>query len=52
MLRLRAAAALGRDGRCPQAGDPLAGETIFRYVFGSIYGMGAFNGDPHRQLSL
>ncbi|MEZ5380192.1 MAG: AarF/ABC1/UbiB kinase family protein, partial [Microthrixaceae bacterium] len=31
----------------PQAERDLAGETIFRYVFGSIYGMGAFNGDPH-----
>jgi predicted unusual protein kinase regulating ubiquinone biosynthesis (AarF/ABC1/UbiB family) len=25
----------------------LAGETIYRYVFRSLYGMGAFNGDPH-----
>ena len=25
----------------------LAGETIYRFVFGSIYRMRAFNGDPH-----
>lgn len=25
----------------------LAGETIYRYVFGSLYRLGAFNGDPH-----
>lgn len=25
----------------------LAGETIFRFVFRSLYGMHAFNGDPH-----
>jgi predicted unusual protein kinase regulating ubiquinone biosynthesis (AarF/ABC1/UbiB family) len=25
----------------------LAGETIYRYVFRSLYGMRAFNGDPH-----
>ncbi|MEZ5381336.1 MAG: AarF/ABC1/UbiB kinase family protein [Microthrixaceae bacterium] len=31
----------------PQAEKDLAGETIFRYVFGSIYRMGSFNGDPH-----
>jgi predicted unusual protein kinase regulating ubiquinone biosynthesis (AarF/ABC1/UbiB family) len=31
----------------PQAERDLFGETIFRYVFGSIYGMHAFNGDPH-----
>ena len=25
----------------------LAGETIYRYVFGSLYRLSAFNGDPH-----
>ena len=25
----------------------LAGEAIYRFVFRSLYGMGAFNGDPH-----
>lgn len=25
----------------------LAAETLYRFVFGSIYSMGAFNGDPH-----
>ncbi len=25
----------------------LAGETIYRFVFRSLYGTGAFNGDPH-----
>jgi predicted unusual protein kinase regulating ubiquinone biosynthesis (AarF/ABC1/UbiB family) len=25
----------------------LAGETIYRFVFGSLYRLGAFNGDPH-----
>ncbi len=25
----------------------LAGEAIYRFVFGSIYRLGAFNGDPH-----
>jgi predicted unusual protein kinase regulating ubiquinone biosynthesis (AarF/ABC1/UbiB family) len=25
----------------------LAAETIYRFVFGSLYRMGAFNGDPH-----
>ena len=25
----------------------LAAETIYRFVFGSLYGLGAFNGDPH-----
>src|SRR5439155_18076896 len=25
----------------------LAAETIFRFVFGSLYGFHAFNGDPH-----
>lgn len=30
-----------------QAERDLAGETIYRFVFASIYGLGAFNGDPH-----
>jgi len=30
-----------------QAERDLAAETIFRYVFGSLYRLGAFNGDPH-----
>ena len=25
----------------------LAGESIYRFVFGSLYRLGAFNGDPH-----
>ena len=25
----------------------MAGETIYRFVFGSLYRLGAFNGDPH-----
>jgi len=25
----------------------LAGETLYRFVFGSLYRLGAFNGDPH-----
>ncbi|HUF99322.1 MAG TPA: AarF/ABC1/UbiB kinase family protein [Ilumatobacter sp.] len=31
----------------PQAERDLAGETIFRFVFSSLYRMHAFNGDPH-----
>lgn len=31
----------------PQAERDLAGETLFRFVFRSLYGMHAFNGDPH-----
>jgi len=31
----------------PAAERDLAGETIFRFVFGSIYRARAFNGDPH-----
>jgi predicted unusual protein kinase regulating ubiquinone biosynthesis (AarF/ABC1/UbiB family) len=31
----------------PQAERDLAAETIFRFVFRSIYRMHAFNGDPH-----
>jgi predicted unusual protein kinase regulating ubiquinone biosynthesis (AarF/ABC1/UbiB family) len=30
-----------------QAERDLAGECIYRFVFGSIYGLHAFNGDPH-----
>ena len=30
-----------------QAERDLAGETIYRFVFRSLYGMHAFNGDPH-----
>ncbi len=31
----------------PQSERDLAAETIYRYVFGSIYRLHAFNGDPH-----
>ncbi|MDO8392248.1 MAG: AarF/ABC1/UbiB kinase family protein [Actinomycetota bacterium] len=31
----------------PQAEKDLVGETLFRFVFRSLYGMQAFNGDPH-----
>jgi predicted unusual protein kinase regulating ubiquinone biosynthesis (AarF/ABC1/UbiB family) len=31
----------------PQAERDLAAETIYRFVFRSLYGMNAFNGDPH-----
>jgi predicted unusual protein kinase regulating ubiquinone biosynthesis (AarF/ABC1/UbiB family) len=31
----------------PQDQRDLAGETIYRFVFGSLYRLGAFNGDPH-----
>ena len=31
----------------PQAERDLAGETIYRFVFRSIYELHAFNGDPH-----
>jgi predicted unusual protein kinase regulating ubiquinone biosynthesis (AarF/ABC1/UbiB family) len=31
----------------PQAERDRAGEIIFRFVFRSLYRMGAFNGDPH-----
>jgi predicted unusual protein kinase regulating ubiquinone biosynthesis (AarF/ABC1/UbiB family) len=31
----------------PQAEKDLAAETIYRFVFGSLYRLGAFNGDPH-----
>ena len=31
----------------PQADRDRAGEVIFRFVFRSLYRMGAFNGDPH-----
>jgi len=31
----------------PQAERDRAGEVIFRFVFRSLYRMGAFNGDPH-----
>jgi predicted unusual protein kinase regulating ubiquinone biosynthesis (AarF/ABC1/UbiB family) len=31
----------------PQHERDLAAETIYRYVFGSIYRLHAFNGDPH-----
>ncbi|MFZ9482543.1 MAG: ABC1 kinase family protein [Ilumatobacteraceae bacterium] len=31
----------------PQAERDLVGETLFRFVFRSLYGMHAFNGDPH-----
>ncbi len=31
----------------PQDERDLAGETIFRFVFGGLYGMNVFNGDPH-----
>jgi len=30
-----------------QAERDVAGETLFRFVFRSLYGMHAFNGDPH-----
>ncbi len=33
--------------RRPQADHDRAGEVIFRFVFRSLYRMGAFNGDPH-----
>ncbi len=33
-------------GWSPEQRD-LAGETIYRFVFGSLYRLGAFNGDPH-----
>ncbi|QXC59865.1 AarF/ABC1/UbiB kinase family protein [Aquihabitans sp. G128] len=31
----------------PAAQRDLAGESIYRFVFGSLYRLGAFNGDPH-----
>lgn len=31
----------------PQAQRDLAGETIFRFVFGCLYRLQVFNGDPH-----
>jgi predicted unusual protein kinase regulating ubiquinone biosynthesis (AarF/ABC1/UbiB family) len=31
----------------PQAERDRVGEIIFRFVFRSLYGLGAFNGDPH-----
>ena len=31
----------------PQEEKDLAAETIYRFVFGSLYRLGAFNGDPH-----
>ena len=31
----------------PQDEKDLAGEALFRFVFRSLYGMRAFNGDPH-----
>ncbi|MCB1269958.1 MAG: hypothetical protein KDB31_00925 [Microthrixaceae bacterium] len=31
----------------PDGERQLAAETIYRFVFGSIYELGAFNGDPH-----
>ena len=31
----------------PQSEKDLIGETLFRFVFRSLYGMQAFNGDPH-----
>ncbi len=31
----------------PQSERDLVGETLFRFVFRSLYGMHAFNGDPH-----
>ena len=31
----------------PQHERDLAGETLFRFVFRSLYGLHAFNGDPH-----
>ncbi len=31
----------------PQEEQDLAAETIFRFVFGSLYRLGLFNGDPH-----
>ena len=33
--------------RSPQHEKDLAGEALFRFVFRSLYGMRAFNGDPH-----
>jgi predicted unusual protein kinase regulating ubiquinone biosynthesis (AarF/ABC1/UbiB family) len=33
--------------RRPQADRDRAGEIIFRFVFRSLYQLGAFNGDPH-----
>ncbi|MBI4885116.1 MAG: AarF/ABC1/UbiB kinase family protein [Actinobacteria bacterium] len=32
---------------CPQHRRDQAGETLFRFVFRSLYGLHAFNGDPH-----
>ena len=32
---------------CSQHERNLAAETIYRFAFGSIYRLGAFNGDPH-----
>ncbi len=34
-------------GAWPQEQKDLIGETLFRFVFRSLYGMHAFNGDPH-----
>ncbi|MCZ7630100.1 MAG: AarF/ABC1/UbiB kinase family protein [Microthrixaceae bacterium] len=31
----------------PDEERQLAAETLYRFVFGSIYSLGAFNGDPH-----
>lgn len=31
----------------PQEERNLASETIYRFAFGSLYGLGMFNGDPH-----
>ena len=31
----------------PQPERDLAAETIYRFAFGSLYGLGMFNGDPH-----
>ena len=36
-----------RDAQWPQAERDRVGETLFRFVFRSLYGMHAFNGDPH-----
>ena len=33
--------------RWPEHERNLAAETIYRFAFGSLYGLGMFNGDPH-----
>ena len=31
----------------PDEERQLAAETLYRFAFGSVYGLAAFNGDPH-----